>query len=144
MKKLVDFARKSSVIAITACVIGSSTTALAQSNTCRVVVSNHAGPEQPRAVSGLNNDQIGVFDAPEDIYGGKAAVGVRRIGQSVNLATPYEEKLVADGNTSNAVIMVAINDGGTKRWIPVTNARKADGKPEAPSNLAYCTVRGMW
>lgn len=112
---------------------------------CRRVVSIQGGPEFPRAVAGADYNQLPVFNDPNDLYSSTATpTKVIRIGESVTLSNPYEERVVAEGTGTAATIMVAINDNGTKRWIPVTDARRADGAPVGASNLAYCAVPALW
>ncbi|MGI0485718.1 hypothetical protein ACN4EK_09800 [Pantanalinema rosaneae CENA516] len=112
---------------------------------CRRVVSIQGGPEFPRAVAGADYNQLPVFNDPNDLYNpGVTPVRVVRVGESVTLSDPYEERVVAEGTGTAATIMVAINDNGTKRWIPVTDARRADGAPVGASNLAYCAVPALW
>ncbi|HEY9618538.1 MAG TPA: hypothetical protein V6C64_16970 [Microcoleaceae cyanobacterium] len=112
---------------------------------CRRVVSIQGGPEFPRAVAGADYNQLPVFNDPNDLYSSSVTpVKVVRIGDSVTLWDVYEERVVAEGTNTAATIMVAINDSGTKRWIPVTDARRADGAPVGSSNLAYCAVPALW
>lgn len=154
----VNFFKSVATAAVATITIGSVLPAIAAPNNsgelliaqrggaCRRIVSNQGGPEQPRAVAGLDNNQLPVYENPNDIYNpDMQPVGVLKIGDEVTLADPYQEAIARDGNTTSATIMVAINDGGVRRWIPVTDARSADGSPVGRANLGMCTgVRALW
>lgn len=133
-------------VAATAMPVPDSPLLLAQKGgQCRRIINNVGGPDQPRAVAGLDNNQIPVYTNPGDIYdSAQSPVKVLAIGDRVTLADPYQESLVSPGDTTAATIMVAIRDEGETRWIPVTDARRADGRPMGPSNLGMCSVQALW
>ncbi len=116
---------------------------------CRRIVSNAVGPEQPRAVSGLDNNQVAFYNNPSDIFSG-SPTAVKAIGERVILAYPREEQFVKDGQTTGGgVVMIAIrHDDGSKKWIPLADGSSdRNGKnieTYGKSTLGYCSVQGMW
>lgn len=141
---------------VSAFAVSSFAPAVAQQNynTCRRVVNIEGGPDQPRAVAGLDRNQIPVYENPGDIYdSSKSPVSVLKIGQRVNLASPQATQFVNDPNDQNGLgtQMIAIETAdGMQRWIPLADAALAGGRDTttytamSKANLGKCAIRGMW
>lgn len=153
-----NFAQAILFSALTALMIGDIAPAAAQKVVqpsqvaCRRVISTVGGPEQPRAVSGLYNNQVPMYASPADIYGGQPT-GIATIGETVFLSQPQNIEFVNDPSDQNGygVQMIAIDTNQGQRWIPLTDMAMAGGRDGVArytamgkSNLGYCGVRGMW
>ncbi len=116
---------------------------------CRRIITNVGGPDQPRAVSGLDNNQVPVYSDPSDVYGG-TPTNVKSLGSKVILAYPQEKQLAVNPSDMNqGTFMIAVrDDNGAKVWMPLSDARPAGGAGQGvalgQSNLGYCSVQGMW
>ncbi|MBE9032445.1 hypothetical protein IQ266_22155 [filamentous cyanobacterium LEGE 11480] len=151
-----NFAKSAALVAISAVSVATAATpafagaemAVSTNPACRRVISNTAGPEQPRAVAGLNNDQVALYAEPNDIYAGKA-VAVKRIGTRLLLDTSRNTLFVRDGQTTGGgVKMIAVRHDGQTLWMPLSDAA-ADRNGQniqsfGKTTLGYCSVRGMW
>jgi hypothetical protein len=124
-------------------------------NSCRRVVNIEGGPDQPRAVAGLDRNQIPVYENPGDVYdSSKSPVSVLRVGERVALAMPQSAQFVNDPNDQNGMgtQMIAIETAdGQQRWIPLADVAMATGRDGvsryttmSKANLGKCAIRGMW
>jgi hypothetical protein len=115
----------------------------ARSGQCRRVIGTQASPR-----SDAGRDRLAAFRNPEDVVGGKVVSSIP-VGRTVTLASPYQEKRVADPEGTGKVILVAVTQAGTTDllWIPVNRIKSSGGAPTTPSTLGICTggaVRALW
>lgn len=153
------FIKSASLAIVSAIAFGAVAPAFAQDFVdsdpgCRRIVSNLGGPDQPRAVAGLNNNQVPFYSDANDIYDGESPLFVESIGERIILSFPQEQVFVNDPSDQNGfgTTMIAVRaNNGAKVWMPLHDSALAGGRDGAKSfstmsksNLAFCSVQGMW